>query len=100
FLGRLKGYFSFMFSSILAGIYKVPGKFDAVVVTSPPLFVGISGYIISKIKKAPMIFEVRDLWPESAIDTGVLNNQWIIKLAYKVEDFIYKESKIINVLTP
>lgn len=100
FLGRLKGYFSFMFSSLLAGLFKVPGKFDAVVVTSPPLFVGISGYLISRIKKSPMVFEVRDLWPESAIDTGVLTNKWVIKLSYMVEDFIYKKSDLINVLTP
>ncbi len=100
FLGRLLGYFSFMFSSIWAGLFKVKGKFDVVIVTSPPLFVGISGYLISRFKKAPMVFEVRDLWPESAIDTGVLNNKWIIKIAYAVEKFLYKKAKLINVLTP
>ncbi|TVZ26037.1 glycosyltransferase involved in cell wall biosynthesis [Gillisia sp. Hel_I_86] len=100
FLGRLNGYISFMISSILAGIFKVSGKFDAIVVTSPPLFIGISGYLISRIKRAPMVFEVRDLWPESAIDTGILTNKWIIKLAYKVEAFLYKKSTLINVLTP
>lgn len=100
FLGRLWGYFSFMISSIWAGIFKVKGNFDIVLVTSPPLFVGISGYVISKFKKAPMVFEIRDLWPESAIDTGVLTNKWVIKLAYKVEKFIYQKALLINVLTP
>jgi glycosyltransferase involved in cell wall biosynthesis len=100
FLGRLWGYFSFMFSSLWAGVFKINEKYDAVIITSPPLFVGISGYIISRIKKIPMIFEIRDLWPESAIDTGVLKNKWIIRLAYWVEKFIYKKSSLINVLTP
>jgi glycosyltransferase involved in cell wall biosynthesis len=100
FMGRLWGYFSFMFSSVWAGLFKVKGKFDVVIVTSPPLFVGISGYLISRIKKSPMVFEIRDLWPESAIDTGVLSNKWIIKMAYSVEKFLYKEAKLINVLTP
>lgn len=100
FLGRLWGYFSFMISSIWAGIFKAKGNFDIVLVTSPPLFVGISGYVISKFKKAPMVFEIRDLWPESAIDTGVLTNEWVIKLAYKVEKFIYQKALLINVLTP
>jgi glycosyltransferase involved in cell wall biosynthesis len=100
FLGRLWGYFSFMFSSLWAGLFKVKGNFDVVIVTSPPLFVGISGYLISRFKKAPMVFEIRDLWPESAIDTGVLNNKWIIKMAYSVEKFLYKKAKLINVLTP
>ena len=100
FLGRFWGYFSFMFSSIWAGLFKVKGKYDVVVVTSPPLFVGISGYIISLFKRVPMVFEIRDLWPESAIDTGVLTNKTVIKLAYAVESFVYKRAKMINVLTP
>jgi glycosyltransferase involved in cell wall biosynthesis len=100
FVGRLWGYFSFMFSSLYAGLFKIEGKFDVVLVTSPPLFVGISGYLISLFKRMPMVFEIRDLWPESAIDTGVLTNKLVIKLAYSVERFIYKKSKLINVLTP
>lgn len=100
FLGRLWGYFSFMFSSLWAGLFKVKGNYDVVIVTSPPLFVGISGYLISLMKRIPMVFEIRDLWPESAIDTGVLTNKMVIKLAYAVEKFIYKKARLINVLTP
>jgi glycosyltransferase involved in cell wall biosynthesis len=47
-----------------------------------------------------MVFEIRDLWPESAIDTGVLTNKIVINLAYAVEKFIYKKARLINVLTP
>jgi hypothetical protein len=100
FLGRLWGYFSFMFSSCWAGLFKVKGKYDIVIVTSPPLFVGISGHLISLFRRTPMLFEIRDLWPESAIDTGVLTNKWIIKMAYAVEKFLYKKARLINVLTP
>lgn len=100
FVGRLWGYFSFMFSSLWGGVFKVKGKYDVIIVTSPPLFVGISGYVISLFKKIPFVFEVRDLWPESAIDTGVLKNKMIIKAAYAVERFLYKKAKLINVLTP
>lgn len=100
FAGRLWGYFSFMFSSLWAGLFKAKGKFDVVIVTSPPLFVGFSGYLISFFRRLPFVFEIRDLWPESAIDTGVLTNKFIIKLAYWFESFIYKKAKLINVLTP
>lgn len=100
FIGRLWGYFSFMFSSLWAGLFKIGSGYDVVIVTSPPLFVGISGYLISLFKRIPMVFEIRDLWPESAIDTGVLTNKWIIKLAYGVEKFLYKKAELINVLTP
>lgn len=100
FVGRLWGYFSFMFSALYAGLFKAKGKFDVVIVTSPPLFVGVTGFGISRLRRMPFVFEVRDLWPESAIDTGVLTNKLIIKLAYLVEAFIYKRARLINVLTP
>lgn len=100
FLGRLWGYFSFVFSSLWAGLFMTKGKYDVIIVTSPPLFVGISGYLISLFKRTPFVFEIRDLWPESAIDTGVVTNSLIIKLAYALEAFIYKKAALINVLTP
>lgn len=100
FIGRLWGYFSFVFSSISAAIFKIKGKHDVIIVTSPPLFVGFTALLISFIKSTPFVFEVRDLWPESAIDTGVLTNKLLIKFAYKFENFIYRKAKLINVLTP
>jgi glycosyltransferase involved in cell wall biosynthesis len=71
-----------------------------VLVTSPPLFVGITGLIVSKLKRIPLVFEIRDLWPESAIDTGVLTNGLLIKMAYWFEALMYREAKMINALTP
>jgi len=100
FIGRLWGYFSFVFSSIYGGLFKAQGKYDVILVTSPPLFVGITARILSIFKRTPFVFEVRDLWPESAIDTGVLTNGFIIKLAYWFEAAMYKRAKLINVLTP
>jgi len=75
FLGRLWAYFSFVFSSILAGLFIAKGKYDIILVTSPPLFVGITAYVLSVLKRLPFVFEIRDLWPESAIDTGVLKSK-------------------------
>ncbi len=100
FLGRLWAYFSFVFSSIYAGLFKAKGKYDVIVVTSPPLFVGITAYVLSRLKRVPFVFEVRDLWPESAIDTGVLKNRMIIRFAYWFEGFMYKKAALVNVLTP
>ena len=100
FLGRLWAYFSFVFSSIWGGLFYAKKKYDVIIVTSPPLFVGITAYVLSRIKKLPFVFEIRDLWPESAIDTGVLRNERIIRFAYWFEGFIYKKASLINVLTP
>ena len=100
FLGRLWAYFSFVFSSIYAGLFKARDKYDVIIVTSPPLFVGITAYVLSLFKRVPFVFEIRDLWPESAIDTGVLKSGLIIKMAYWFEGFIYKKARLINTLTP
>lgn len=100
FTGRLWAYFSFVFSSIWAGLFKTKGKFDVILVTSPPLFLGITAIFLSFFKRIPFVFEVRDLWPESAIDTGIVSNKIIIKFAFWFESFVYKKAKLINVLTP
>jgi glycosyltransferase involved in cell wall biosynthesis len=100
FFGRLWAYFSFVFSSIYGGLRYATGHYDVIVVTSPPLFVGITAYVLSVLKRTPFVFEIRDLWPESAIDTGVLTNGFIIKFAYWFEAFVYRQAKLINVLTP
>ena len=100
FIGRLWAYFSFTFSSIWAGIRYTRANYDVIVVTSPPLFVGITAYVLSSLKRIPFVFEIRYLWPESAIDTGVLTNGMLIKFAYWFEKFVYRKAALINVLTP
>jgi glycosyltransferase involved in cell wall biosynthesis len=100
FAGRLWAYLSFTFSATWAGIFYARDKYDLVLVTSPPLLAGISGLVISWLKSIPLVLEIRDLWPESAIDTGVLKNRFFIQLSYWLENQLYKQAKLINVLTP
>jgi len=100
FQGRLIAYFSFVFSSIRAGLFYTKEKYDIIIVSSPPLFVGISALVLSCFKSIPFVFEVRDLWPESAIETGVLKNKILIRFAYWFEKLMYKKARMINVLTP
>lgn len=96
--GRLISYFSFVMSSIWA-VFKV-NRPDIIIASSPPLTVAITAIISKIIKRRPLVFEVRDLWLESAIDLGVLKNPAIIKLAKMFEGFTYRFSDCINVLTP
>lgn len=98
-LGRLWGYFSFTISSSLVSLFKVK-KHDVVIVSSPPLFVGITGILLKLFKRIPLVFEVRDIWPESAIELGLLNSKLLIKLSFLGEKLFYKSADKINVLTP
>jgi glycosyltransferase involved in cell wall biosynthesis len=99
FVGRAWAYASFTFSSLLAGLFKT-GKPDVIVATSPPLTVAPTMWLLSRFRRVPAVFEVRDLWPETAIDTGVLTNKPIIHLSYKLEALAYRKARWINVLTP
>jgi glycosyltransferase involved in cell wall biosynthesis len=98
FIGRIIGYLSYTFSSLVKSLFlKKP---DVILITSPSIFVGISAIILSKLKRVPFILEVRDLWPESAVATGVLNNKFLLNILYSLEYRLYKYSKQIVVLTP
>ncbi|MHB2151115.1 glycosyltransferase family 4 protein [Calditrichota bacterium LG25] len=98
FVGRLVGYLSYSFSSLVTAL--LLRKVDLIIVTSPPLFVGLSALLAAWIKRIPLIFEVRDLWPESAIATNVITNRHLIAIMYWVEKLLYKRVKKIVVLTP
>lgn len=92
---RLLNYFSFVLSSFIVS-FKVKGKFDFVLCESPPLFLGISARIISKRKRARFIFNVSDLWPESAEKLGLVTNPVFLKLAYKLEAWLYRKSSLVS----
>ncbi|MCE7062535.1 glycosyltransferase family 4 protein [Dyadobacter sp. CY343] len=100
FVGRIWSYLSFVLCALYAGLFLVKIKCDAVIVTSPPLFVGLAGWLISVVKRIPFVFEVRDLWPESAIETGILKNRLLIRLSFWLEATLYRKASLINVLTP
>jgi len=97
FISRLMFYLSFMGTSIIGAI-KLKHKYDLVYATSSPLFVGLSGYIISRIKRIRFVFEVRDIWPDAAVALGELKNKLFIRIASLTEKFCYgKCSKVIVV---
>lgn len=93
---RLRNYFSFVWSSYQVGKKKLESNYDIVFCESPPLFLGISAYYLSKKKKAKMIFNVSDLWPESAEKLGIVTNKLFLGMATKLEEFLYKKSILIT----
>lgn len=92
---RLRNYFSFVWSSYRASS-KIHGNFDFLMCESPPLFLGYSAMRIARKKKAKLIFNVSDLWPESAEKLGVVSNQYLLKLAYNLEEKLYRKSVLVT----
>jgi len=98
FKRRLFSFISFGIRAIIAG-GKVK-KCDLLFATSTPLTVAIPGIILSFFKHIPLVFEVRDLWPEVPIQMGVIKNVLLIKVLRWFEKFTYRYSKHIITLSP
>ncbi|MCX6287006.1 MAG: glycosyltransferase family 4 protein [Bacteroidetes bacterium] len=94
-LPRLGNYFSFVFTSLLVGIFRM-GKYDYVFCESPPLFLGITAYLLKVFKGARLIFNVSDLWPESAEKLGLVTNRFLLNSAASLEKFLYRHSFLIT----
>jgi len=94
-LSRLLNYFSFVFSSIMNS-NKLPKTYDYILCESPPLFLGISALYYRYFKNAKLIFNVSDLWPESALKLGVITNKYLISLGTCLEEYCYKKSFLIT----
>jgi glycosyltransferase involved in cell wall biosynthesis len=71
--------------------------FDAVLVYSPPLPLGITGYMLGKLRKKPVIVNIQDLFPQGIIDLGLLKNKLIIGIMRRIESFVYKRADLITV---
>ncbi|GAB3930260.1 glycosyltransferase family 4 protein [Larkinella terrae] len=99
-LGRLWAYITFLFSGTWAGLFRTSAKYDVLIVTSPPLLLGLVGSALAWWKSLPLIVEIRDLWPDTPVQMGILQNLFLVRTAYYLEQRLYKWSERIVVLTP
>lgn len=96
---RILNYSSFCLSAALTGSFVQQP--DVVIATSPQLLVGLSGWWIAQIKDIPLIFEVRDLWPESLTGVGLgSQNSALAKVLGRIAGFLYKHCNHLVVVTP
>jgi len=86
----LGNYLSFAFSGVMNAI-KIRNV-DLIILSSPPLFVGIIGMILSSIRKYKMLLDVRDIWPESVVVLGGMKSKWLIKLGRLLESKVYRSA--------
>jgi len=98
FAWRVFAFFSFMLSSAWAGLRA--GPVDVVMGTSPPIFQAVSAWLVAALRRKPFLLEIRDLWPEFAIDMGVLRNPLFIALSRWLERFLYRRADHLVVNSP
>lgn len=96
---RMLNNLSFGITSIFSAIRS--GKVDVVITTSPPPLVSISGWIIAKCKGAKLVYDVRDIWPDVALEMGSFTeNSFFCKVFRKITDFMYKNGDIVTTVSP
>lgn len=98
FKARMRFYLSYAAIAAIAGSL-LRGKYDLVYATSPPLFVGLAGLLVAALRRIPFVFEVRDLWPESAVALGEVSNRQAIRVAQLLERLLYRRARRIVVVT-
>ena len=93
-LARLLNYFSFVFTAYFRG--RKLKSYDYLLVESPPLFLGYTAMALSKKLHAKLIFNVSDLWPESAEKLGIVTNKFLLNFAYRLEARCYRKATLIT----
>ncbi len=98
FVRRILNHLSFAFSSLFAT--RRAGPADVIFVESPPLFIGLAALAYTRLKRAPFIFNVSDIWPQSAVELGALRNRFAVRLAEMLELHLYRRAARVSVVTP
>jgi glycosyltransferase involved in cell wall biosynthesis len=94
---RILNYLSWMFSSMLAAWLTPPC--DVIYVWHPPLTVGVSASVISALKRTPFVYDVQDLWPESALASGLMRPGRLVDALYRLADWVYARAPRILVVS-
>lgn len=97
FLKRTLDYISFMVSGFVAGLFEK--RPDVVVATSPQFFCAIGGWALSRFKRRPYVFELRDLWPASITAVGAMRKNLVIRVLERIEMFLYRQADAIISVT-
>jgi glycosyltransferase involved in cell wall biosynthesis len=98
FFHRVFSFLSFMISSFIVGLSVQ--KVDLLWGTSPPIFQGLTAWLLARLKGVKFIFEIRDLWPAFAIAIGVLKNSLLIRASLWLEQFLYHAADHVVVNSP
>ncbi|MFZ9628437.1 MAG: glycosyltransferase family 4 protein [Ilumatobacteraceae bacterium] len=94
---RAAGFAGF---SVLAGLASLPGgRVDAVIAMSPPLTMGLTGWLTHLVRRGPLVFNIQDVFPDAAVETGAITDRRIIAVASWLERVSYHRAAAVTVLS-
>lgn len=98
-LGRLANYSSFVISSVMTAT-RLKGEYDVLLASSPPLMIGVPARLISRKFRIPLVFDVRDIWPDVAVEAGAFKpGNLMIRLGRRLARYLYRISDHITPVT-
>ena len=97
-LARALGYGGFTALASLCSLFK-RRRPDVVMAMSPPLTLGLAAWLTSRLRRAPFVFNVQDVFPDVAVEVGAISNQGVIRLLEGLERFVYRRADAVTVLS-
>ena len=94
---RLFWWIFFHLMTVIIGVTIAPRP-SIIVAPSPPLTIGLSAWALGFYYKVPYIYNVQEIYPDIAIQLGIISNQYLIKFLYRLERFIYSKSSAVTVI--
>ena len=100
-LRRALGFIAFSYAVGIRSVHAdgLPFKVDGVLAMSPPLTLGLTGWFTKIIRRAPLVFNIQDVFPDAAIQTGAISNKRIIAAAKWLERMSYQRSDAVVLLS-
>ncbi|GAB4449550.1 MAG: glycosyltransferase [Anaerolineae bacterium] len=97
-LSRARDYLIFHAISLWLGIAAV-GRQDVVFAVSPPLTIGVIGWLLARVRGARLVYNVQELYPDAAVKVGVLRaGSRIVRVLERVERFVYRRAHALAVI--
>ena len=96
-LRRALGFGGFSALAVVCGIRG--GRVDGVLSMSPPLTNGLIGWLMKVVRRGPLVFNIQDVFPDAAIETGAITNARIIAVARWLERISYQRADAVTVLS-
>ena len=95
---RLLDYARFHVVSTVVGL-TLAGDYDIILTPSPPLTIGLSAWILSRLRQVPFIYNVQEIYPDVAVSLGILHNRTVIHAMEWLERFVYARAQRVVVIS-
>jgi colanic acid biosynthesis glycosyl transferase WcaI len=95
---RIIAWLGFHATSTLAGVFS-QFKPDLILTPSPPLTIGVSAWLLGLWHNCPFIYNVQEIYPDVAVNLGVLRSSFAIKFLQELERFIYSKARILAIIS-